>query len=266
MSRACPPLPARRTALASLLGAGALLAGANAKPAAAAAPRASITPKFNPDGSAAHYPGNSIICHVDRRSENFMALLDIHCALMRSGMLHRIAPLPPASYHMTVFNGVSYPARRQAFPADLPADADDTFCNEWLLAKLKRFDLATELPLRMRALPLNRQSNPYNIQFAPVDAAEDRKLRRLRDRLAETLHYRLPDHETFRFHVTLHYFYATPTADEQARFFALHRTLVADFLQRAPVLELHNPEYVYFDDMYQFRPQLLLRNQAGQES
>ncbi len=253
----------RRTALRALLQAGTALASGTALAVPAQDWRRGVAPKFNRDGSPAHWTGNSIICHVDKRSENFMALLDIHCAMMRSGMLHRIAVLPPASYHMTIFNGISYPARQVAFPTDLPRDADERFCNEWFLAKLKQFDLACELPLRMRALPLEMQTNLFNILFEPVDDAEARKLRRLRDRLAQTLNYRLPDHDSFRFHVTLNYFYAEMTADEERRFARLHQDWAAEFLRRAPVLALQHPEYVYFDDMYAFRPQLLLRNQRG---
>ncbi|MCU6501704.1 DUF1868 domain-containing protein [Rugamonas sp. A1-17] len=256
----CAQSWSRRRALAALLRGGAAL-GAGGM-ALAAPPRTAVAPKFHPDGSEAHWPGNSIICHVDKRSDSFMALLDIHCALMRSGMLHRIAVLPPASYHMTIFNGVSYPARRLAFPTDVPPDASEAFCNAWLLAKLKDFDLGCELPLRLRPLPVEQQTNLYNILFEPVDAAENRKLRQLRDRLAQALSYRLPDHDSFRFHVTLNYFYSAMRGGEEQRFRQLHQRLAGDLIRRAPVLELHNPEYVYFDGMYEFRPQLLLRNRG----
>lgn len=247
----------RRRALALLLQGGMALGAGVVN----ATPRATVVaPKFNPDGSEAHWTGNSIICHVDKRSETFMALLDIHRDLMRSGMLHRIAVLPPASYHMTVFNGISYPARHLDFPTDIPPDADEAFCNAWWLAKLKAFDLGCELPFRLRALPVEQQINLYNIQFEPVDAAENRKIRKLRDRLAQALNYRLADHDSFRFHVTLNYFYSAMTGEEERRFFKLHQALTGDLIRRAPVVELQNPEYVYFDGMYEFRTQLLLQN------
>jgi hypothetical protein len=247
----------RRRALCCLLQAGTALGAGHvlASPRAAA-----VAPKFNPDGTEAHWPGNSIICHVDKRSETFMALLDIHRDLMRSGMLHRIAVLPPASYHMTIFNGISYPARYRAFPTDIPRDADEAFCNAWFLAKLKGFDLGCELPFRLRALPAEEQNNLYNILFEPVDEAEARKIRGLRERLAQALNYRLADHDSFRFHITLNYFYSAMRGEEERRFSKLHRALTAELIRRAPVLELHNPEYVVFDGMYEFRTQLVLQN------
>jgi hypothetical protein len=250
----------RRRALQFVLQAG-LLTGAGKATATRRA--ADVAPKFNPDGTEAHWMGNSIICHIDKRSETFMALLEIHRNLMRSGMLHRITVLPPASYHMTIFNGISYPARQVNFPTDIPPDADEAFCNAWFLAKLKAFDLGCALPFRLRALPVEMQTNLYNILYEPVDAAENRKIRGLRDRLAQALNYRLPDHDSFRFHITLNYFYSTMTSEEEHRFFKQHQALAGELIRRAPVVELQNPEFVVFDGMYEFRPQLILANQRG---
>jgi hypothetical protein len=219
-----------------------------------------VPPKFNSDETIAYWPGNSIICHIDKKSSAFIALLDIHRRLSHDGVLHRVAVLPPASYHMTVFNGISYPERQKHFPTDIPRDASEEFCNQWFFEKLEKFDLGCELPFRMRAMPLALQTNPYNILLEPIDAVEDKKIRTLRDRLAKVLSYRLADHDTYQFHITLNYFYSKMDRDEEQRHFKLHQELVSEFLARAPVIELHNPEYVYFDDMYEFRPQLLLRN------
>lgn len=251
-----PRLPMSRRGLC-LLPAALLLSTSRAAPVK---DEPSGVPKFNPDGTEARWTGNSIICHVNKRSETFMALLDIHRELMRSGMLHRIAILPPASYHMTIFNGISYPERRMDFPTDIPRDADEAFCNDWFLAKLKAFDLGCELPLRLRALPVEMQNNFYNIQYEPVDAAEARKIQHLRDRLAAALNYRRPDHDHYRFHITLNYFYSPMTSEEEKRFAKLHQALAGELIRRSPVLELQNPEYVVFDGMYEFRTEWLLEN------
>jgi len=247
----------RRAGLATLARLGLLL---GAPSAIAAQRRDAVAPKFNPDGTEAHWTGNSIICPLDRRSETFMALLDVHRGLMRSGMLHRIAVLPPASYHMTIFNGISYPARKLDFPSDIPQDADEDFCNAWFLAKLKTFDLGCEMPFRLRALPVDMQTNLYNILYEPVDDAETRKLRGLRDRLAQLLDYRRPDHDDYRFHISLNYFYSSMTREEERRFLRLHQEMAGEVIGRSPVVELQNPEFVVFDGMYEFRRQLVLDN------
>ena len=222
-----------------------------------------VPPKFLADGSAARWTGNTIICHLDKCSPAFMALLDIHVALMRSKLQAHIAPLPPASYHMTVFEGIAYPARHRYFPADLPADASEAACNMALLEKLRQFDLQTALPIRMRPLPLAQQTNLASILLEPFDAAENRKLRLLRDRLADTLHLRAGHHDDYRFHITLHYLYAPLDEVGRERLLALRQYLLADFIARSPLIELGAPEFTYFDDMLEFRPQLLLANRPS---
>lgn len=253
----------RRRALRTLVQSTLLVAAATRLGGAAAQASAAIPipPKFLPDGGPAHWPGNTILCHIDKNSATFLALLDIHVALMRSGLQTRIAPLPPASYHMTVFEGISYPARHQYFPSDLPADASEAACNAAFLDKLRRFDLDTTLPIRMRPLPLAQQTNLSSILLEPADDAEQRKLRHLRDRLAETLNFRTARHDDYRFHITLNYIYAPLDAEARQRLTALRQRLLAGFIARSPLIELGAPEFTYFDDMLEFRPQLLLANQ-----
>ncbi len=225
-------------------------------------PKSELTTKFHSDGTVAYWPGNSIICHIDKRSESFMALLDVHRRLLRSGMTHRIAVLPPASYHMTIFNGISYPNRHIDFPTDIARDASEKFCNDRFLEKLKKFDLGCDLPLRMRALPAKLQTNLYNILFEPADAIEHKKMRSLRDRLAAALNYRSADHETYIFHITLNYFFSKMDPHEEVEFAKLHQDIAGGFIALTPMVELHNPEYVLFDDMYEFRKQLFLENRS----
>lgn len=266
------PQVSRRNVLKTLPRAGLLLAAANSLVSLAMAQQrggdggkkalSALTTKFHADGTVAYWPGNSIICHIDKRSESFMALLDVHRRLSRSGMLHRIAVLPPASYHLTVFNGLSYPERHVNFPTDVARDASEEFCNDRFWEILKKFDLGSELPIRMRALPAALQTNLYNIGFEPADDTETKKILSLRDRLAAALNYRLADHETFRFHITLNYFFSKMDPREEVEFTKLHEDIVGEFVARSPVIELQNPEYVLFDDMYEFRRQLFLENKS----
>src|SRR5450830_1283731 len=82
---------------------------------------ASVGHKFTADGQVRHFPGNTIICHIDKNSEAFRALLDINVLLERSNLLKRIVPVPPASYHMTVFAGLVDEVRKPGYwPDDLP--------------------------------------------------------------------------------------------------------------------------------------------------
>jgi hypothetical protein len=226
-------------------------------------PVADGAPKFNADGSVAYWPGNTIICHIDRRSAPYMALLDMHAALMRSGVTQRLAVLPPASYHMTVFEGIAYAQRHKYYPADLPSDASIAACNAYMLEKLRHFDLGCVLPLRMRPLPLSEQTNRSAIWLEPADSAENRKLRDLRDRLAARLQLKAPNHDSYRFHISLNYITSPMDEAEQARFARVRTAILGDFIARVPLVELGRPELTFFDDMFEFRQQLYLDNQGA---
>jgi hypothetical protein len=257
--------PARRSALHSMIHGGLALAAS----AAVAAPPAGDgrdvppgAPKFHADGTVAYWPGNTIICHIDRHSAAFAALLDAHVALMRSGVTHRLAVLPPASYHMTVFEGIAYAQRHQYYPAGLAPDADLAACNAWMLDKLRDFDLGCALPLRMRPSPLEGQTNRSAILLEPADDGERAKLRGLRDRLAAHLRLRAPNHDSYRFHISLNYVTSPLSETEETQFARVRAALLADVIARAPLIELGRPELTFFDDMFAFRPQLYLDNRA----
>ena len=91
-----------------------------------------------------------------------------------------------------------------------------------------------------------------------LDADEEKKLRSVRDQLAEVYGFRQPDHASYAFHITMSYQVAA-FDDAQAKAFQAMR---AEYVQRIvaaqPVLELGNPEYCTFQDMFRFDPKLLL--------
>lgn len=261
----------RRSALHSLMQRGLALAAPTALAATQAASAGNPNvrpgaPKFNPDGTVAHWPGNTIICHIDKRSVPYLALLDTHVALMRSGVTQRLAILPPASYHMTVFEGIAYPQRHQYYPAGLAPDAGMDACNTYMLDKLRDFDLDCALPLRVRPLPLDRQTNRSAIWLEPADSAENRKLRGLRDRLATQLQLKAPNHDTYRFHISLNYITSPMSDAERAQLDRVRTAMLGDFIARAPTIELGRPELTFFDDMFEFRPQLFLDNRTAAQS
>jgi hypothetical protein len=126
--------------------------------------------------------------------------------------------------------------------------------------ELKKFDLGCDLPFRMRALPPPLQTNLHSILIEPFDQNEKVKIRGLRDRLASALNFRLAEHDNYQFHISHNYFFSKMEPGEEKEFSQLHQQLVGDFIRRSPVVELQNPEYVVFDDMYEFRRQLFLEN------
>jgi hypothetical protein len=95
--------------------------------------------------------------------------------------------------------------------------------------------------------------------MTPVDEAENRKLRSVRDQLSEIYGFRLKDHDQYGFHITMSYQIAPFTIQDQTMYRSMLKTHVKHIIAAAPVLELGNPEYCTFPDMFRFEPQKLLR-------
>jgi hypothetical protein len=220
--------------------------------------------KFDAEGRVMPFVGNTIICHLPQQgpgSEFFDGLLDIYRALPRQVFSGKITPLPPSSYHMTIFGGANDPYRQPGlWPADLPLDLPIAECGRILGERLKAFDLECALPIRMRidrAEP-PASERPLTIRLEPLDAAETIKLRRLRARLSKVLGIAIQEPDAYRFHVTLAYLWRWLTPDEDRAFRASLAGWRARLAKACPVLERGAPEYCLLDDMFAFKRQFYL--------
>jgi len=92
----------------------------------------------------------------------------------------------------------------------------------------------------------------------PLDEAENRNLRALRDRLAEVFGFRTKDHATYEFHMTMSYQIASFAPQEQSDYRAMIASYIPRMVKAQPVLELACPEYCTFEDMFRFEPRKLL--------
>jgi len=91
-----------------------------------------------------------------------------------------------------------------------------------------------------------------------VDSDEEKKIRSVRDQLAAIYGFRLKNHNSYQFHITMSYQLALFTAEEQTAYRSLLATHIPHIAAVQPVLELGNPEYCTFPDMFRFDPQKLL--------
>jgi len=96
--------------------------------------------------------------------------------------------------------------------------------------------------------------------FSPEDPHSEglEWLRLLRDRFADVLKIRAPDHDRYAFHISIAYLIDWLTDQEQADHAAARRRWRSELERKIPVLELGAPEYCTFDDMFAFRRRLLI--------
>ena len=241
-------------------GGGAALARAADAPAATdAGPRRppSVGRKFNADGSPFRFPGNTIISHIPLATPLSDALTSVRDTLAAGSYAHCLALLPPSSYHMTVFEGVTDSSRRAGiWPAGLPFDAPLEASHRYLERQLEGFELDCALPLRMRLDEFSLRRDPgATIRLLPLDEQENRKLRRLRDRLSAQLRLRAPDHEQYGFHISLAYLVDWMTPEQQREYIAVQSECFSMLQKRVPLIELGAPEFCVFYDMFAFDTQ-----------
>jgi hypothetical protein len=225
----------------------------------------SIGKKFAADGGILPFRGNTIICRIPAGSALFQAMAEIEQDMQSRSFGHRYAFLPPASYHMTVFNGANDKVRcYPCWPTDLPEGATMEECNEHFAQKLLSFDLDIELPIRVQVGAVNFQKGG-SVRLAPVSEQENRKLRRLRNRLRNLLHCERPNQHNYEFHASISYLVEPPSSDEIVEIQMQRAHYMAKLMRAAPIIELGAPEFCTFENMscYERKFYLISRRAAS---
>ena len=239
-------------------------AGATAKGGLASAQPADVGRKFTPDGRIRAFAGNTVICHLPQQgpgSRAFDGFLDVYRDLATRRFAQKMALLPTSSYHMTIFSGANDQNRQPgAWPAAVPLDAPMGACDRWIAERLRGFPLKTGLPIRMKVSDAAPQpaAGSIQIRLEPADAGEERKLRGLRDRLAEALTIRAVDHHAYKFHVSLAYLIQWLTPEEEANYVEAYSAWLDLLREAAPIIELGAPEFCTFRDMFAFKTEFRL--------
>lgn len=215
--------------------------------------------KYDAAGNALSYPGNTVLCHLNQPGPRFEAISMIAAALREQVGDANIAWTPPSSYHMTVFDGVTNARRHPGdWPHLLPLDAPQEECDRYVGDRLKTFALELELPIRMVVDPALVTRTSTHFPLRPIDATENTRLRRLRNRISAAIGVRHANHDDYAFHTTLGYYIKPFTASEAQRYQKWWLQAVGELRRRVPVIELGAPEYCLFDSMSEFRTQFLL--------
>ena len=211
-------------------------------------------PKFHDDGQAKPFAGNTVIGHLPPTGWLARRLAEIRREAAGASFAGKLALLPVASYHMTVFGGPDDQHRTpDRWPKGIPLDAPMEACNEIVAGRIR--NVACTPPYRLR-VDQQKAVQPFRFELTPLDAEEERRLRDLRDGLSDAMEVRKPGHEAYGFHTQIGYLLAPFTDGERAAFdstFQTWRACLAD-----QVLELGAPDYCTVEDMLAFMPQFRL--------
>lgn len=213
--------------------------------------------KFNQDGTAARYPGNTVVSDATPGTRAYQVLTECLAMLQASGLAELFIPLPEDSYHMTVIRGVNDLVREPAYwPAALPMDASMSAVDDYMEAAINR--VPNPGVMRMRFGETRITAEDFRISMLPADEEQERVLRRYRDQVADAVELRLPGHDLYTFHITLAYTWRLPDAEQQEAVRSL-KARMDGLLEAQPVVELHPPHAAFYQDMLSFSAERIER-------
>ena len=208
--------------------------------------------KFSPDGVAQRYPGNTTVCHIPLNSLLQTGLRNVYNALGSHPTLGKVIRLvPPESWHMTVLDGArESECQPGMWPEDMEkkplaeSTADFTKSLRDLGRELSKEGLAPPYRMRVRGFDAGIVGSGLEVEGATVE--EEQRMRRLRDRLADALGFRAPNHEIYQFHVTIAYLLRHVDGVDRMEF---NRTLAKLLASVKVEFELGAVEFCTFEDM-----------------
>lgn len=216
-----------------------------------------IGKKFHRDGTAAAYPGNTVVSDATPETRAYQVMSECLTMLESAGLSELFIPLPKDSYHMTVIRGVNDLVREATYwPAALPVDVPMTTADDYMTSAIGSVPNPGQMRMRFGEAKINAED--FRISMLPADDDQEQVLRHYRDQVADAIGLRLPGHDGYTFHITLAYTWQLPDEKQQEVIQRLKARMDA-LLAAQPVVELHPPHIAYYRDMLSFSEARILR-------
>ncbi len=210
--------------------------------------------KFTTDGRVQNWPGNTFICHVDRNSKAFEAICALQAELKASAFRKFFTFLPTASFHMTVFQGVSpVPKLGTRWPTGLPRDFSRDDATNALLGRIDGIALPQRHRIRVAGL-----FGGCSLTMVGATEDEEQTLRETRIALRDATGIEFEDFDDYVFHITLAYLLEWVPEATARGIVALGAEMAERYMDEIGLVDLGPVEFCNFDDMHHFEPVKLL--------
>lgn len=215
------------------------------------APKPEVGRKFHADGTVRRFPGNTIICPVGPDAPQYDEICAVQTRALARRFGPKLAPLPPSSFHVTVFDGLCDEERvpehwSSRIPLDAPLEETDRLLSEWLAP------LRGPERLNMELAGLGSFEVGLNLELRPADEVSAAGLADFREAVARATGIRHPGFERYAFHLSLAYLLYELDGEELADYRELAAETEARLAQSFGVLELGRPQLTFFEDMFAF--------------
>lgn len=169
-------------------------------------------------------------------------------------------------------DGSSLPFRGNTIICHIPGTAPEVTALAELARRLPLEEITRRFIDRLRglAVPQRFAMRPAGlvpmgtggtvVGLEPADEDTARQIRGLREAFALVLGLRKPNHDAYRFHITLSYLLEWLSPAEAEQHLAAHEQFGRAFIEAHPVLHLGPPEFCVFETLHRFLPVLRFRD------
>lgn len=202
-----------------------------------------------------------MICHLPADSPLQPGLNAVYASLSSDPVLSKLIHLlPKDSWHMTVLDGIHGDT---ITPGDRPPGFEGRSLEEVtedFSQKLRQLGLKLEKeglapPYKMRIRGFDGAEVGIGLEVEGATADEEKRIRLLRDRLADALGLRRPNHDTYGLHITMAYLMRFIEGKDRK----MLNTLFEKHLPEVQLeFELGAVEFCTYENMYAFARLLYL--------
>lgn len=214
----------------------------------------SIGVKFYEDGAVRQFPGNTVVADVVPGSEAYMTMCRLRQMVIDAGLDSHLILMPEDSYHITYISGFNDQQRIDGYwPEDSVFSRSATMkeADAFVAAAIEKVGIPG--PARMKFDNVGWGAGCCIICLKPADPQEHQRLFDFRDRAAEAMGVHRPNHENYRFHITLGYTRVITEGEAEEKRLLLKQQM-EELMAQQPEFLTTQAYMAYFDDMYAFSP------------
>lgn len=204
--------------------------------------------KFNTNGEVQRWPGNTFVCHVSRDVFSYAVLMELQEEVKRGEFSAFFTYLPPPSFHMTVFQGLS-PGRQgsEEWPAGLAVNATRDEATALMLDQIADMTIDSEFEVMATDLYC-----AHSLTVCGVDDEVNASLMETRQALRAATGIRPPDFDEYVFHITLGYLiqWLSPSCAIEVSDYS--KNLYREFSEDLQQIRLDPCAFCNFDSMHAF--------------
>jgi len=206
--------------------------------------------KFNEDGSVRRFAGNTCISRITEDMPLYTGLMEVQKRMKALECAGKYGFLPPSSFHMTVIEGVCDQVRKaERWSSKLPLDTPLEEFNQRMLEWFAKLSPPDSFTMRVAGADFSK------LQYIALEAASQEttlSLKEFRDAFSEETGIRFPDHDTYRFHMSLAYKLIHLTPEEEEVIKENELEVQQELVEKYPTFKLPSPVLTVFDNMFRF--------------